>query len=154
MLSIVHLFVLSGEGKAQSHTEPKPEAKIGVEDWALMGPRLLLRDQKPVWERTMFSEVLAKKWLPRSHCKSTQVRTDVSQLFRLVPGVIPILIHLQNQMKQKSGWKTILPPLLLRCKTSAAQTRRPSQQARPSGCRDRICTKAYTGLHKGCTFWT
>lgn len=136
------------EGTTHSQTEPKPEAKIGIEDCALAGPRLLLGDQKPVWECGMFWEVLAKKWFPRSRCKSMHVRTDIRQLFHLEPGVVPILIHLQNQMKQKSGLKIILPSHLhpLRCKISAVQTCRLSL----SGCRDRLCTKEYTGVCEGC----
>lgn len=80
------------------------------------------------------------------------VRTDIRQLFHLEPGVVPILIHLQNQMKQKSCLKIILSPHLhpLRCKNSAVQTCRLSQQASLSGCRDRLCTKEWTGVRKGC----
>jgi len=46
----------------QSHTEPQPEAKIGVEDCALTGPWLLPGDPKPAGECSMCREVLAKKW--------------------------------------------------------------------------------------------
>jgi len=90
---------------------------------------------------------LAKQHFPRSHCKSVQVRTDIRQLFCLVLGVIPTLIHLQNEMKQKSYVKTKLPPHALRCKTSAVQICRVSQQACPSGCRQAW----HKGIHRRCT---
>lgn len=49
-----------------------------------------------------------------------QMRTGIRQLFNLVPGVVPV-IHLQNQMKQKTGLKTVWPSHPFRCKTPAVQ---------------------------------
>lgn len=70
--------VWKGQLKATQNRSVK--AKIGVEDSALMGPRLLLGDQKPVWECSMFSEVLAKKWSPGSHCRWGQTSASYSAL--------------------------------------------------------------------------
>lgn len=97
------------------------------------------------WLRSSSQEATA------SQCRRGQTSGSYSALC-LELGVVPVLLHLQNQMKQKSGLKTLLPPHPLRCKTCAVQTCRRSQQASPSGRRGRIGTEEHTGVHKGCHY--